>query len=418
MTLHIIEDAERCLGCKRPRCREACPAHTPIPQAIALFKERRIEEAGALLFANNPLSFVCALVCNHSVQCRGGCVLGRKGTPVQFSAIESYVSDAYLDRIRPEPTEPAGKKAAIIGSGPAGIVAAFKLAQAGVNVTIFEQRSEIGGVMRYGIPNFRLPRTTVARYRSVLERFGVKIRPNTAIGDALLIEDLFRDGYDTVFIGTGTWRAKTLGISGETRGNVHFGLDYLVSPESYEIGENVAVIGVGNTAMDVARTTFRNGARHVTMYARSRHVSASSDEVEYARLDGAEIVYGKAIVEINETGPLFKTAVFNEDNKVVGYEDELDQVACDTVIIAASQKPMNKLLLTTKGLAGDDRGLLVVDDNCQTSVPGVFGAGDVVTGPKTVVHTVEMAKRAADAMLRYMGVALEEPDGEDGADRV
>ncbi len=407
MALHIIEDAERCLGCKRPRCQEACPVHTPIPQAIALFKERRIEEAGALLFENNPLSFVCALVCNHGVQCQGGCVLGRKGTPVQFSAIESYVSDAYLDRMRPEAPAPSGKKAAVIGSGPAGIVAAFRLAQAGVDVTIFEQRSEIGGVLRYGIPDFRLPRTTVARYRLALERLGVKIRPNTAIGDALLIDDLFRDGYDTVFIGTGTWRAKTLGIPGETRGNVHFGLDYLVSPESYEIGENVAVIGVGNTAMDVARTAFRNGARHVTMYARSKHVSASSDEVEYARLDGADIVYGKAIAEINETGPLFKTAIFDEDDKVVGYEEGLDQVACDTVIIAASQKPMNKLLLTTEGLAGDDRGLLVVDDDCQTSVPGVFGAGDVVTGPKTVVHTVEMAKRAADAMLRHMGLAAD-----------
>ena len=407
MALHIIEDAERCLGCKRPRCQEACPVHTPIPQAIALFKERRIEEAGALLFGNNPLSFVCALVCNHGVQCQGGCVLGRKGTPVQFSAIESYVSDAYLDRMRPEAPAPSGKKAAVIGSGPAGIVAAFRLAQAGVDVTIFEQRSEIGGVLRYGIPDFRLPRTTVARYRLALERLGVKIRPNTAIGDALLIDDLFRDGYDTVFIGTGTWRAKTLGIPGETRGNVHFGLDYLVSPESYEIGEDVAVIGVGNTAMDVARTAFRNGARHVTMYARSKHVSASSDEVEYARLDGADIVYGKAIAEINETGPLFKTAIFDEDDKVVGYEEGLDQVACDTVIIAASQKPMNKLLLTTEGLTGDDRGLLVVDDDCQTSVPGVFGAGDVVTGPKTVVHTVEMAKRAADAMLRHMGLAAD-----------
>ena len=407
MALHIIEDAERCLGCKRPRCQEACPVHTPIPQAIALFKERRIEEAGALLFGNNPLSFVCALVCNHGVQCQGGCVLGRKGTPVQFSAIESYVSDAYLDRMRPEAPAPSGKKAAVIGSGPAGIVATFRLARAGVDVTIFEQRSEIGGVLRYGIPDFRLPRTTVARYRLALERLGVKIRPNTAIGDALLIDDLFRDGYDTVFIGTGTWRAKTLGIPGETRGNVHFGLDYLVSPESYEIGEDVAVIGVGNTAMDVARTAFRNGARHLTMYARSKHVSASSDEVEYARLDGADIVYGKAIAEINETGPLFKTAIFDEDDKVVGYEEGLDQVACDTVIIAASQKPMNKLLLTTEGLTGDDRGLLVVDDDCQTSVPGVFGAGDVVTGPKTVVHTVEMAKRAADAMLRHMGLVTD-----------
>lgn len=412
MALHIVEEAERCLGCKRPRCQEACPVHTPIPQVVALFKERRIEEAGRVLFENNPLTLVCSLVCNHGVQCQGGCVLGRKGTPVQFSAIETYVSDTYLDRLRPKAPEPCGKKAAVIGSGPAGIVAALDLAQAGCAVTMFEQRSEIGGIMRYGIPEFRLPKTVLARYRRVLEQLGVQIRPNTSIGESLFIEDLFRDGYDAVFVGTGTWRAKTLGIPGETRGNVHFGLDYLVSPGSYEIGEDVAVIGVGNTAMDVARTAFRHGARRVTLYARSKHVSASSDEVEYARLDGADIVYGKAVAEINDAGPLFRTAVFDENDRVVGYEDELDQVRCDTVIIAASQKPMSKLITTTEGLKGDERGLLVVDDSCQTTVPGVFAAGDVVTGPKTVVHTVAAARRAAAGMLRYMGVAPEEPGGD------
>ena len=404
MALHIVEESERCLECKRPGCQKGCPVGTPIPQVVALFKERRIEEAGRLLFENNPLSLACSLVCNHGVQCEGGCVLGRKGNPVQFSAIETYVSDSYLGRLRPEPPAPNGKKAALIGSGPAGITAAFELAKVGCAVTMFEQRPEIGGVMRYGIPAFRLPKVIVDRYRVALERYGVQIRPNTAIGESLLIGDLFRDGYDAVFVGTGTWRAKTLGIPGETRGNVHFGLDYLISPGSYGIGEDVAVIGVGNTAMDVARTAFRHGARRVTLYARSKHVSASSDEVEYARLDGANIVYGKAITEINNEGPLFRTAVFDEDDQVIGYENDLDQVRCDTVIIAASQKPMSKLIATTQGLRGDDRGLLVVDDGGRATVPGVFAAGDVVTGPKTVVHTVAATKRAVEAMLRYMGV--------------
>ena len=185
---------------------------------------------------------------------------------------------------------------------------------------------------------------------------------------------------------------------------MHFGLDYLVSPDSYEIGEDVAVIGVGNTAMDVARTAFRHGARRVTLYARSKHVSASSDEVEYAQLDGADIVYGKAVCAINETGPVFRTALFDAEDKVVGYEEELDQVACDTVIIAASQKPLSKLVSTTKGLTCDDRGLLCVDGQGQTSVAGVFAAGDVVTGPKTVVHTVEATKQAVAGMLAYMGI--------------
>lgn len=404
MALHIVEESERCLECKRPGCQKGCPVGTPIPQVIALFKERRIEEAGRLLFENNPLSLACSLVCNHGVQCEGGCVLSRKGNPVQFSSIETYVSDSYLGRLRPEPPAPNGKKVALIGSGPAGITAAFELAKAGCAVTVFEQRPEIGGVMRYGIPAFRLPKIIVDRYRVALEGYGVQIRPNTAIGESLLIGDLFRDGYDAVFIGTGTWRAKTLGIPGETRGNVHFGLDYLISPGSYGIGEDVAVIGVGNTAMDVARTAFRHGALRVTLYARSKHVSASSDEVEYAQLDGAQIVYGKAIAQINDEGPLFRTAVFDENDQVVGYEDDLDQVRCDTVIIAASQKPMSKLIATTDGLRGDERGLLVVDDQGQATVPGVFAAGDVVTGPKTVVHTVAATKRAVQSMLRYMGL--------------
>ena len=207
-----------------------------------------------------------------------------------------------------------------------------------------------------------------------------------------------------VFAGTGTWRAKTAGVPGEAGGNVLFGMDYLVSPETCSIGDRVAVIGAGNTAMDVARTALRQGATQVTLYARSKHVSASSDEVEYARLDGADLVFGKAICGIDETGVSFRTAIFDEDDNVVGYEDELDHVEVDTVIVAVSQKPKNLLITTTEGLEGNDRGLLVVDEQGQTTVPGVFAAGDVVTGPKTVVHAVEAAKRAAAGMLAYLGV--------------
>jgi glutamate synthase (NADPH/NADH) small chain len=241
------------------------------------------------------------------------------------------------------------------------------------------------------------------RYQAILETLGVKIRHNTAIGSSLTIPDLFRDGYDAVFVGTGTWRAQTLGVSGEAGGNVLFGLDYLMSPETAEIGERVAVIGAGNTAMDGARTAFRQGAREVTLYARSKHVSASSDELEYALLDGCELLQGKAICEINERGPVFKTAIFDEDDRVVGYEEELDQVECDTVIVAVSQKPKNKLILTTEGLEGDERGLLIVDEHGMCTVPGVFAAGDVVTGPNTVVHAVAATKVAVKGMLDYMG---------------
>ncbi len=404
MALHIVEEADRCLNCKKPLCQKGCPVGTSIPLVIQLFRERRMDEAGAVLFQNNPMSAVCSLICNHGAQCEGHCVRGKKGSPIHFSAIENYVSSTYLERVRFDKPEPNGKRAAVIGGGPAGIVAAMRLAQMGVSVTIFDQNPRLGGVMRYGIPEYRLPKRVLDRYQEILEALDVKVRHNTAIGASLTISDLFRDGYDTVFIGTGTWRAQTLGVSGEAGGNVLFGLDYLMSPETAELGERVAVIGAGNTAMDVARTAIRQGANQVTLYARSKHISASSDELEYAQLDGAELVQGKAICEINETGPVFKTAIFDEDDRVVGYEEELDQVECDTVIVAVSQKPKNKLILTTEGLEGDDRGLLIVDEHGMCTVPGVFAAGDVVTGPNTVVHAVAATKVAVDGMIAYMGL--------------
>lgn len=404
MALHIVEEAERCLTCKKPLCQKGCPVSTPIPQAITLFRERKINEAGELLFENNPMSAVCSLICNHGAQCEGHCVRSRKGTPIHFSAIENYISSTYLDRLHLQSPEPCGKRAAIIGGGPAGLVAALKLARVGVDVTIFDQNPRLGGVMRYGIPAYRLPKDVLDRFQALLESLGVKVRHNTQIGESLTIADLFRDGYDSVFVGTGTWRAQTLGIQGEAGGNVLFGLDYLRSPHTAEIGERVAVIGAGNTAMDVARTAFRQGAREVTLYARSKHISASSDELEYALLDGAELLQGKAIQYITEEGPVFRTAIFDENDRVVGYEDDLDQVSCDTVIVAVSQKPRNKLIQTTEGLEGDDRGLLIVDEHGMCTVPGVFAAGDVVTGPNTVVHAVAATKVAVKGMLSYMGV--------------
>lgn len=406
MAIHIVEEANRCFGCRRALCQlKGCPVHTPIPQVIELFKRKKIDEAGALLFENNPMSAVCSIVCNHSNQCEGSCVQGHKGTPIHFSSIESFISSAYLDRARFERAEPCGKSVAIIGSGPAGITAAIKLAQRGCEVTVFEQREQIGGVLEYGIPEFRLPKALVQKYRKVMCDLGVHVRPSTTIGGALHIDDLLRDGYDAVFVGTGTWRARKLGIPGETRGNVAFGIDYLVNPASVAIGDDVAVIGVGNVAMDVARQARRQGARKVTLYARSRHVSASSEEVEYAELEGAEIVYGKAICAIDDEGPVFRTAIFDEDGKVAGYEEELDHARADTVIIAASQQPKNKLVLTTDGLCANDRGLLEVGEDGQTTVPGVFAAGDVVAGPLTVVHAVAGAKVAVDGILAYLGLA-------------
>lgn len=402
MAIHIVEEANRCLQCKRPLCQKGCPVSTNIPEVIRLFKEGDMTAAGKTLFENNPMSVVCATVCNHEKQCEGHCIRGRKDTPVHFSAIESFVSDLYLDRLDVACKPSCGRAVAVIGAGPAGLTVAVRLAREGYDVTIFDSKERIGGVMRYGIPDFRLPRSVLDRYARRLEEMGVKFRANTTIGGALEIHDLFRDGYECVFVGTGVWRPKTLGMRGESLANVHFSVDYLADPSAFDLGETVAVIGVGNSAMDVARTALRRGARHVTMYARSKHVSASSDELAYAQLEGAEVIYGKAITMLTEDGPVFKTAVFDENDNVVGYEEALDQRHADSTIISISQGPKNKLLLTTPGLEGGERGLLVTDERGMTTVDGVFAAGDVVTGSKTVVDAVAGAKRAADAMLEYL----------------
>ena len=268
MALHVVNEARRCLNCKVPQCRKGCPINTPIPDMIQLFLQNQLEAAGEMLFLNNPLSIVCSLVCDHEKQCEGHCVLGRKGMPVHISSIENYISDAYLDRLSPVLPASSGKRAAIIGSGPAGITIAVLLAQKGHDVTIFESRERIGGVLRYGIPAFRLPKTILDRYKTQLLKMGIHIRPNTSIGGALTVDDLQRDGYQAIFIGTGVWRPKKLGIPGESLGHVHFAIDYLVDPDVYDLGEHLAVIGAGNSAMDVARTapvsyTHLRPTRHV-----------------------------------------------------------------------------------------------------------------------------------------------------------
>lgn len=407
MALHIVDEANRCLNCKKPMCQQGCPVHTPIPQIIQMFKENRLMEAGERLFENNPISVICSIVCNHEKQCEGHCVLGRKGNPVHFSSIENYISDMYLDRMQLEKAEKKNQRAAVIGAGPAGMMVAIKLAKEGYDVTIFEWKDKIGGIMQYGIPEFRLSKSILDRYQIRMRELDIMIRPNTTIGAVLKIEDLLRDGYDSVFIGTGVWKARNLGIPGECLGNVYFGIDYLANASAYELGEKVAVIGMGNAAMDVARTALRNGARQVTLYARRSRVAASSHEVAYAKLDGAEFEFGYAIQEINEKGPVFKKMILDEEGEVTGEEEDLVQVEADSTIISISQGPRKKLIRTTLGLEGSEKGLLIVDEDYMTTKEGVFAAGDVITGSKTVVHAVDGAKKAAEAMMHYMEQKVE-----------
>ncbi len=403
MALHVMDEANRCLQCKVPLCQKGCPISTNIPLAIKLLKENKLDEAGKMLFENNPLTTVCSLVCNHENQCEGHCVLGRKGAPVHFSTIENYISTTYANKMTEGPKPSNGMRVAIIGSGPAGITIAIILARYGYQVTIFESKDKIGGVLRYGIPEFRLPKSVLddIEYRH-LELKGIKVRPNTLIGSAITIEDLFRDGYKSIFVGTGVWNPNTLHIKGETFGNVHFGINYLNNPDSYKLGERVIVIGAGNAAMDVARTAIRKGVRRLTCFSITKEVAASQYEFSYATLEGVEFEYNKRPVEIKDNGVIFRDVIENEDGSFTDVDGSDTLYESDSVIISISQGPMTRLVNSTKGLNANKRGLLEADETGHTSRPGIFASGDVVNGARTVVEAVAHSKIVAESMHEYM----------------
>ena len=414
MALHVMDEANRCLGCKVPQCQKGCPINTPIPEVIRLLKSNHLDEAGRILFENNPLTTVCSLVCNHENQCEGHCVLGRKGAPVHFSTIENYISTTYANKMVQGPKPSNGIKAAIIGSGPAGITIAIILARYGYDVTIFEGKDQLGGVLRYGIPEFRLPKSVLddINYRHI-DMKGIKFRPNTHIGGAIGIDDLFRDGYKAIFVGTGVWKPNSLHIKGETFGNVHFGINYLNNPDSYRLGKRVIVIGAGNAAMDVARTAIRKGVQELTCFSITKKVAASQHEFSYAQLEGVQFEYNKAPVEITDDGVIFKDIIENEDGTFTDVPDSHHFYPADSVIISISQGPQNRIVNTTKGLAADNRGLLIADETGHTTRPGIFASGDVVNGARTVVEAVAHSKVVAESMHEYMQSLLKEtPEAE------
>ena len=403
MALHVMDEANRCLQCKVPMCQKGCPISTNIPEAIRLLKENKLNEAGRMLFENNPLTTVCSIVCNHEKQCEGNCVLNKKGAPVHFSVIENYISSTYANQMTKGPAPSNGMKVAIIGSGPAGLTIAIILARYGYQVTIFEGKDKIGGILRYGIPEFRLPKSVLddIEYRH-LELKGIKVRPNTNIGFAITIEDLFRDGYKAIFVGTGVWKPNTLHIKGETLGHVHFGINYLNNPDSYKLGEKVIVIGAGNAAMDVARTAVRKGSHDVTCFSITQKVAASEHEFTYAQLEGVKFEYNWKPVEITDEGVIFKQIIENEDGSFTDVEGSEKLFPATSVLISISQGPQSQLVKTTEGLKATPRGLLDADESGHTSKPGVFASGDVVNGARTVVEAVARSKVVAESMHEYM----------------
>ena len=401
----LNSEADKCFMCKVPKCSKHCPIDTPIPKIIELFKENKIEEAGEILFNNNPLSAICGVVCPHEDQCLGNCIRGIKDKPVKFFEIETFISREYLKNTKLKQENNLNKRVAIIGSGPAGIALAFILAKKGYEITIFEKRSHIGGVLRYGIPKFRLPVGILDDIENMLLDLNVKIRYNALVGPVITIDKIFEDGYDAIFIGTGAWNPKPLNIKGETFGHVHYAIDYLKSPKSYKLGEKVIIIGAGNVAMDAARTARYYGVKDVTVVYRKdfEDMSATKVEINDAKEEGVKFELFKSPIEITDEGVIFiDTKKIDDERKtMVNIEGSEKLMQADSVIIAISQSPKNNIVSNTENLDVNKHGLLLTDEVGHTTREGVFASGDVVTGAKTVVEAVANAKKVAKSIEEY-----------------
>ena len=405
-----LEEAQRCISCKVPLCEKGCPVNTEIRDIIKLYKDNKMLSAGDKLFKNNPLSIVCSLVCPHEKQCEGSCVLAKRGTGVKFGAIENEISKKYIESLdfRIHRTENKRSKVAIIGGGPAGITIAFVLTFKGYDVTIFEINPKIGGVMRYGIPEFRLSNKIIDKLEEKLIEIGVKIRPNVIIGPTLTVDNLISDGYSAVFIGTGTWNPRKLGIKGESLGNVHFAIDYLRSPDNFHIGKKGYIIGAGNVAVDVGRTMLRKGIESVTLVNREgdEGITANKKEFDEGQYEGMKILNYKTPLEITDDGIILAPTkiIENEDGELTYTYNEKEKEfhEVDTIIIAVSQGPRSNIVSRDKEIKVDDRGLIVTRADGSTTKDGVFSGGDVVTGARTVVEAVKGAKNIAEKMDEYL----------------
>lgn len=402
----LQEEVSRCLLCKKPRCKANCPVETPIPEIIELYKAGNMEEAGRILFENNPLSAVCGVICPHEDQCLGNCIKGIKDKPVQFHELETHISSEYLKNAKFTQDKKLEDRIAIVGSGPAGITLAFNLAKRGYKITIFEKNEAIGGVLRYGIPDFRLSRDVLDNIEKRLLDLNVKIRYNALVGPVITIDKLLEDGYKAIFIGTGVWNPKPLRIKGESLGNVHYAINYLKSPKSFRLGDKVIVIGAGNVAMDAARTAKYYGAKEVTVAYRKdfEHMTATNAEIEDAKEEGVKFELFKAPVEIVDEGVVFIDTKFVEEDgkvKMINVENSQKLMEADSVIIAVSQIPKNNIVSNTENLETNKHGLIIIDDIGHTTKEGVFACGDVVTGAKTVVEAVAHGKKVADSIDEY-----------------
>ncbi|MFA6735993.1 MAG: NADPH-dependent glutamate synthase [Saccharofermentanales bacterium] len=424
-----VEEAERCINCKHKPCVAGCPVNVAIPEFIALVHERKFEEAYYKILETNALPAVCGRVCPQESQCEQVCVRGKLGEPVGIGHLERFVADWYMKNVHKliKPAAPNGHKAAVVGSGPAGLICAADLAKLGYDVTVFEAFHATGGVLVYGIPEFRLPKNIVNHEIDNLRELGVKLKTNMIIGRAFTIDELFEQGYEAVFIGTGAGLPSFMNIPGENFNAVYSANEYLTRvnlmrsyDETYDTpimkSRAVAVIGGGNVAMDAARCAKRLGAETVyIVYRRSEvEMPARIEEVHHAKEEG--IIFKTLTNPVRITG--------NERGYVNGMECvemELGEpdasgrrrpvekkgsefmMDVDTVIVAIGTSPNPLIRTTTPGLETNKYGGLVVEDTTNmTSRKGVFAGGDAVTGAATVILAMGAGKKAAKAMDEYI----------------
>jgi len=428
-----VDEAQRCLNCKVPRCRTGCPVNVFIPQFIHAVTERNFAEAIKILKQKNSLPAVCGRVCPQEKQCESKCVLGIKGQPVAIGRLERFVADYArehgLDKTDAgEIAAPNGKKVAVIGSGPSGLTCAGDLAKLGYDVTVYEALHAAGGVLMYGIPQFRLPKEIVQHEIASLKAMGVKIEVNSIIGRIYTIEELLKkEGFSAAYIGTGAGLPHFMNIPGENLNGVYSANEFLtrvnlmkaylfpkVATPVY-VGKNVAVVGGGNVAMDGARTAKRLGAEHVyIVYRRGEdELPARKEEAEHAKAEGVEfkLLNNPVAIEGNDEGwvtglKCVRMELGEADasgrrspRPVPGSEFILP---VDEVVMAIGQGPNPLIKLSTPELETNKRGNIVADEVGQTSIPGVFAGGDIVTGAATVISAMGAGKRAAAAIDDYL----------------
>ena len=425
-----MEEASRCLNCKNARCIQGCPVSINIPAFIAEIKEGNIEEAYKVIGQSSALPAICGRVCPQESQCESKCVRGIKGDAVSIGKLERFVADYALENdIKPEkPEKTNGHKVAVIGSGPSGLTCAGDLAKLGYEVTVFEALHELGGVLVYGIPEFRLPKQKVVKKEiEKVKELGVKFETNVVIGKSTTIDQLMEEeDFEAVFIGSGAGLPMFMGIPGENANEVFSANEYLTRSnlmkafrDDYDTpiaaGKKVAVVGGGNVAMDAARTALRLGAEVHVVYRRSEaELPARAEEVHHAKEEGIifDLLTNPKKINVDENGNITSMTVIKMElgepdasgrRRPVEIEGSEYDIEVDTVIMSLGTSPNPLISSTTKGLETNRRKCIVAEEeNGQTSKEGVFAGGDAVTGAATVILAMGAGKAGAKGIDEYL----------------